>query len=1278
MKNKFAKVLALLSVVAAMVAMMALPALAAGETVNVTGVSGVTVGVDSNGTATESSGTVTVTAKGGLLSKTTATITVTNTSGSTAEISFDYTISKASAHSFPATSGTYTTTLTAGATVSFTVTSNSGFSNTTATLTMKNFSVNAAATSSNVTVGYNSALGSVTVNGAAAASGSVHEVASTGAPFVATAKSGAKFLGWINTANNSVLSTAATYTVTPVSDMSVRAVFASASAEPVFWADGTQKLIEGWDSAIAYAQTASNKVITLASDATLAAGNYTIPAGVSVNIPCDAAGTLYTTVPGNHDGNYTTPSVFRTLKMASGANITVNGTLSLSASMSAKYAYNGMPSGPMPFINMAENSKIRIESDAGLYAWGYITGSGSVEVKSGGTVYENFQIADYRGGDATTQIVNKAETYRVFPFNQYYIQNVEVPMTLHAGATEKGYTSITVTLAGTQKSEVPFIGTDNSMFTMTSGYVVKDYVEGTGRLSVKICGDVEVSAIQISMKVSTLGSALKINSSDYALPINQNLTIDVQSGTITMGQSVAFLPGSELYIREGATCQLGTGGYGIYVYDLDQWLYNDGANGYSGTTNLPYMALKYVPGGNGTTGRLKDALIQVDGTVDASNGSVYVTEGGANIYSTGTGKIITANTDTAVGYQVITNNTDVGSWPEIAMKPVVMHDADSTVVNATEAGTYTYYASTGKWCTPSHRYESVVTAPTCTEAGYTTHTCIACGNSYQDTEVAALGHSYDAGVVTPPTCLTDGYTTYTCTVCGHSYQDNIVECPGSHDAVIIAGKAATCTETGLTDGWKCNRCGEILEAQEVIPALGHTEEIDAAVAPTCTETGLTEGKHCSACGEVLVAQEEVPALGHTEVVDAAVAATCTETGLTEGKHCSVCGEVTIAQEETPALGHKEVVDAAVAATCTETGLTEGKHCSVCGTVTVAQKEVAALGHTEVVDAAVAATCTETGLTEGKHCSVCNAVIVAQQEVAALGHSEVVDAGYAPTYKETGLTDGKHCSVCGTVTVAQNEIPVLTNPVTGWSVSLGDSIGVNFVIDEENVQFYVNDAAVEAVLKDGKYVITLAAAQMTDKITIKVNGLPLAETYSVRAYADVILADETKADCHELVKAMLNYGAASQLHFAYNTGNLANDGIDFSAAAPEGESAVAMEGAVAGVNFYGASLLHKDKIAVRFYFTGDITDCVFTDANGNTYTPTEKNDMFYVEVAGINPQDLGNDVVITVTKGTEKVSVGYSPLDYIVRMYNKSADGDTIKALVQALYGYYMAAQSYTA
>ena len=72
-----------------------------------------------------------------------------------------------------------------------------------------------------------------------------------------------------------------------------------------------------------------------------------------------------------------------------------------------------------------------------------------------------------------------------------------------------------------------------------------------------------------------------------------------------------------------------------------------------------------------------------------------------------------------------------------------------------------------------HSYTAVVTAPTCTEKGYTTHTC-ACGDSYVDTYVDALGHAWDSGKVTKqPTATETGVRTYTCTRCSATKTETI-------------------------------------------------------------------------------------------------------------------------------------------------------------------------------------------------------------------------------------------------------------------------------------------------------------------------------------------------------------------------------------------------------------------------------------------------------------------------------------------------------------------------
>lgn len=161
----------------------------------------------------------------------------------------------------------------------------------------------------------------------------------------------------------------------------------------------------------------------------------------------------------------------------------------------------------------------------------------------------------------------------------------------------------------------------------------------------------------------------------------------------------------------------------------------------------------------------------------------------------------------------------------------------------------------------------------------------------------------------------------------------------NHVEVLDAGTAATCTESGMTDGSHCSICGATIKEQTVIQPTGHSfgewAEIKAA---TCTEAGEQEHT-CATCGHT--EKQEIEALGHAlpEEWTTDVAATCIQVGQMS-KTCTRCGEK-VETAEIPMTEHVIVTDPAVAATCTKSGLSEGKHCSVCNTVITAQKKTTA-------------------------------------------------------------------------------------------------------------------------------------------------------------------------------------------------------------------------------------------------------------------------------------------------------------------------------------------------
>ena len=989
------------------------------------------------------------TSTGGTCSNTSykSTLTITNKKSTTATLSFDYSIEqnsgKIQVDGTEVSSGaSFTKELAANGSVKVYIKSGSTSAATKITLTNVVLVSDVNATATFVPA----ENGTYTVDGKLITEEYSNTQSSmTAYQVVATPADGYQFMGWYDVSNEKYISTSAKAALNIENDCTITARFASKTA--ALFETGGQRFDDLGD-AVSYAQTNGQSKITLATDGSIS-GTYTIPAGITLLIPFDEAGTLYTDAPA---AIRTAPASkpFRTLTMSDGASITVNGAISLGGRYyAAGGSEQGRPVGDYGYIKMADNSSITVKNGGKLYAWGFISGSGSVLAESGATVYEFYQIADFRGGTASSNM-----HHGVFPFSQYFVQNIEVPLTLNAGANEQVYSGV-YAMKSTYTTAINFIG-DTGMFKVESGSFTKDYDEKTDRLVFTVNGEAALNTLALTL------AGMSVNSASYVLPITNNVTINIQSGNVTINQDAALLAGVEVNIAEGAGLTVANG-KNIYFYDSDEWNSDNFVWG-----PCKFKSVAYAPGKayNRSNNDLVDAKMDVNGSVTAI-GAIYTTKGGANICSSnGTGKYIqqgAPGTATAT-YQYNANGNSAVTIPITAAK---LHNTDGTYTetSSASAGDVINYVN-GVWggeapteltvtfeANGSVEYpvEGTMTPQTVnakTDTALNANSFTREGYNFLNWNTAAdgTGDSYADGATVN---LTENTTLYA------QWEDN-------HSLTkVINKKDATCTENGYTGDTVCAICGKEITKGETIQAKGHTEVIDARVEPTCTEPGKTEGKHCSVCNEVLVAQEVIPATGHTEKTVAGKPATCTETGLTDGISCSVCGTVIKAQEVIPAKGHSwnegeittsptcenagvktytctvcnatktEAIDATghtpieVAeqpATCTEAGHTAGTKCSVCDAILSGMEEIPATGHTEVIDAAKAPTCTETGLTEGKHCSVCNTVLVAQEVIPAKGHTEVIDPAVEPTCTEPGKTEGKHCSVCNEIIVAQTEIP----------------------------------------------------------------------------------------------------------------------------------------------------------------------------------------------------------------------------------------------------------------
>ena len=651
---------------------MTLPALAASSG-TVTGLADENIGlsfsgdVDNAWSANGTGITGAATSTGGTCGDTPqkSTLTITNKKSTTATLSFDYSIEQNSGEievdgKKVSSGASFTKELAANESVKVYIKSGSTSAATKITLTnvVLVSEVNATATF------VPAENGTYTVDGKFITENYSNTQSSmTAYQVAATPADGYQFLGWYNLTTGKCIATAATTALNIESDCTVTAKFVSKSL--ALFETGGQRFAD-LNEAVAYAQTNGQSKITLATDGSIG-GSYTIPIGITLLIPFDEAGTLYTDAPA---AIRTAPASkpFRTLTMSEGSSITVNGAISLGGRyFAAAGSQQGRPVGDYGYIKMADNSSITVKNGGNLYAWGFISGSGSVLAESGATVYEFYQIADFRGGSASSSM-----GHGVFPFSQYFVQNIEVPLTLNAGANEQVYSGV-YAMKSTYTTAINFIG-DTGMFKVESGSFTKDYDEKTDRLVFTVNGEAALNTLSLTL------AGMDVNSASYVLPITNNITINIQSGNVTINQTAALLAGVEVNIAEGAGLTVANE-KNIYFYDSDEWSSDNFVWG-----PCKFKSVAYAPGKayNRSDNDLVDAKMDVNGSVTAI-GAIYTTNGGADICSSnGTGKYVQQSIlgkETAT-YQYNANGNNAVTIPITAAK---LHNADGTYTETANA-----------------------------------------------------------------------------------------------------------------------------------------------------------------------------------------------------------------------------------------------------------------------------------------------------------------------------------------------------------------------------------------------------------------------------------------------------------------------------------------------------------------------------------------------------------------------------------------------------------------
>ncbi len=516
-----------------------------------------------------------------------------------------------------------------------------------------------------------------------------------------TPASGYQFQGW--KINGVTVSCKESFTTSITVTCEVEAAFVAVEAQnfkvgEVYFAD--------MGAALTAAGTSSDsKIVTQMQDVILGDGStpitYTVPAGVTLLVPHKADFFELQETP-EVVGTAEVLSAYRTLTLKEGVTITCNGNICISGKLMSSGGGNksAYTTGECGVINMANGGHIELNNGAHLYCWGYIkgqdmdqgnntVGTGTVTANSGATVWENFELGDWRGGTASFNIYynNETEHRKLFPFQSYALQNVEIPTSFMHGSTLRTFTSITTSL-GHHDAVFSMVGPENTMFLLTDEQsVVRMWYDPTTDLSCyELSGTAKLDALHVTVYVD-------MSSENFILPISNSMHIILKDCNMNLANPLMVQAGAIVEIKPSATVNLTSE---LYLYDVDQWGKYVHNYYFRSFNNLSSHKDR---GAENSKAGLDDAKLIVDGIFNIQNGGkLYTTAGGANIMGNNGGQIYFKNAlpaDTILWAVTVLSGAPYINWEYNDVKAANLCNEDGSYTKS--YGGYTFYNVHGRW-----------------------------------------------------------------------------------------------------------------------------------------------------------------------------------------------------------------------------------------------------------------------------------------------------------------------------------------------------------------------------------------------------------------------------------------------------------------------------------------------------------------------------------------------------------------------------------------------------